>query len=310
MKFLSKKKDTEKIERVAQQSRNFEVSLADMARKSERRAWWVAGGSLVVSILLVLGYIGLVPLKEKVPYLVMADPYTGTSTVSRLSNDFQNDTITKNEAINKSNVARFVIARESYDWDLISRQDWNIVNAMGSGDVLAEYRKLFEPTNPHNPDAIYGRKMSVRIKIKTISLKSLPTGKDGQVLLSADVRFDRIVVDKQAARIANTESYIAYLAYEYKPNLAMQEQYRVENPLGFRVTSYRVDPEGGGGSSVSTAVLGDLGNIPQAAPAQPQAPVQPQTPAPAAAVQPQQNVVLPSPQPAASATAQTGGSAQ
>ena len=63
MKFPSKKKDTEKIEHVARQSRNFEVSLADLARKSERRAWWVAAASLLVTILLVAGYIGLVPLK-------------------------------------------------------------------------------------------------------------------------------------------------------------------------------------------------------------------------------------------------------
>lgn len=304
MKFPSKKKETEKIEHVARQSRNFEISLADQARKSERRAWLVALAALLVTMMLLAGYIGLVPLKEKVPYLVMADPYTGTSTVARLSDNFQNETITTNEAINKSNVARFVIARESYDWDLISRRDWNIVNAMGDRNVVSEYRKQFEPTNPHNPDTIYGQKMSVRVKIKAITLKSIPSGKEGSPpILSADVRFDRIVVDKQAARIVSAESYIASMAYEYKPNLAMKEEYRIENPLGFRVISYRVDPEGSG-NNVSTAVLGDIENIPQAAPAPAQPPIpggqQPSTAAPSAPViaQPQ------------AAPAQPGGSAQ
>ena len=57
-------------------------TLADRARRSERRAWWVAGTSCAISLILAGGYFYFLPLKEKVPYLVMADAYTGTATVA------------------------------------------------------------------------------------------------------------------------------------------------------------------------------------------------------------------------------------
>ena len=37
------------------------------------------------------------------------------------------------------------------------------------------------------------------------------------------------------------DSKIATLGFTYKPGLKMDEQDRIENPLGFQVTSYRVD---------------------------------------------------------------------
>lgn len=300
MKFPSKKKDTEKIEHVARQSRNFEVSLADLARKSERRAWWVAAASLLVTILLVAGYIGLVPLKEKVPYLVMANPYTGSSSIARLDDKSLNETITQNEAINKSNIARFVTARESYDWDLVSRHDWNVVNAMGESAVVTEYRKLYEPTNPANPDKLYGQRLSVRVKIKTIILKVDPPNKDGSTPpFGAEVWFDRIVIDKQAAKIVKMDSYIAKMECEYKLNLSMSNDLRLENPLGFRVKSFLVTAEGGS-NGISTAVLGDLENI------HPVEPAQPQASQPAGAVHSSSGVAVQQP----AAPGQAGGVAQ
>ncbi len=54
---------------------DFEVTIADMARRSERRAWRVATAATVMSLMLAAGYFYFLPLKEKVPYLVMADAY-------------------------------------------------------------------------------------------------------------------------------------------------------------------------------------------------------------------------------------------
>ena len=92
---------------------NYEVTIADIARRSERRAWWVAFGASTMSLILAGGYFYFLPLKEKVPYLVMADAYTGTSTIARLQGDFSKNSITASEAINRSNVAHFILARES-----------------------------------------------------------------------------------------------------------------------------------------------------------------------------------------------------
>src|SRR5690606_29049949 len=114
MKF-TKKTTTPSIDNVVSRSVNFEITVADLARRSERRAWWVAFGAILMALILASGYFLMLPLKEKVPYLVMADAYTGTSTVARLRGDFSSNQITTTEAINRSNVSHYVLARESYD---------------------------------------------------------------------------------------------------------------------------------------------------------------------------------------------------
>src|SRR3546814_4068946 len=76
-----------------------------------------------MALILAGGYFLMLPLKEKVPYLVMADAYTGTSTVARLRGDFASNQITTKEAINRSNVSHYVLARESYDSVLLGRSE-------------------------------------------------------------------------------------------------------------------------------------------------------------------------------------------
>ncbi|HZX70466.1 MAG TPA: VirB8/TrbF family protein, partial [Rhodanobacter sp.] len=91
------------IDRSIAQSTQFELTIADIARHSERRAWWVAGCAIAMALIISGGYYYMLPLKQKVPYLVMADAYTGTATVARLDGDFSIRGITTREAINRSN---------------------------------------------------------------------------------------------------------------------------------------------------------------------------------------------------------------
>lgn len=207
---------------------------------------WVA---IFLAVCLALGYVVVFPLKEKVPYLVMADAFTGTSTVSKLNN-FGDNSITKSEAINKSNVSHFVTSRESYDWELIGLRDWNTVFAMSSAGVATEYKSQFDETNPSSPDKVWGAKQAVRIKIKSISLIE---GAD-KVPAGATVRFDRILVSKEGGAATLLDSKLASLAFEYKDNLQMDEKFRIENPLGFQVSSYRVDNDYDGVQSSANSV--------------------------------------------------------
>src|SRR3546814_14323535 len=101
MKFR-KQATTPNIENVVSRSVNFEVTIADLARRSERRAWWVAFGAILMALILAGGYFLMLPLKEKVPYLVMADAYPGTSTVARLRGAFASNQITPNAEIGRT----------------------------------------------------------------------------------------------------------------------------------------------------------------------------------------------------------------
>ena len=225
-------------EKVIQQARNFEVSLSELSKKSERRAWLVAGASLLMSVLLAAGYIFVMPLKQQVPYLVLADPYRGTSTVAQLES--LSPVYTANTFLNKSNVANFVIARESFEWDISPRRDRRMVYSMATGPVLAEYKALFNEENPESPIKIYGPNLSLRIKILSIILQG---GSEDQAPNTATVRFERWVFNRNTAQSEYLDTRIATMKIGYDKNLQMNEEGRYMNPLGFRVPAYRTDPD-------------------------------------------------------------------
>ncbi|RDS83371.1 virB8 family protein [Dyella psychrodurans] len=235
-----KKTSSQRIDESLAKSVNFEVTMADIAKRSERRAWLVAMTAIAVAMILIGGYFYMLPLKEKVPYVVMADAYTGTSSIARLTDDFTNQHITTNEAINRSNVAHFVLARESYDLATINLNDWATVLTMAAPNVASGYRSWVSPTNPDGAYKNYGNSRSIRVKILSIVLMG---GGPNQTPKGATVRFQRNVFNNANGVSQPLDNKIATLMFTYKPDLQMSDQYRIENPLGFQVNDYRVDDD-------------------------------------------------------------------
>jgi type IV secretion system protein VirB8 len=252
--MFNKKSSTPKVEAAVAKAVDFELTIADIARRSERRAWGVAFGAVILSLILAGGYFYMLPLKERVPFLVMADAYTGTSTVARLTEDAVNQRITASDAVNRSNVAHFILARESYDLALTNLRDWATVLTMSASDVGAAYRGMYASTNPDSPYKLYGKDRAIRVKI--LSIVMIGKGPNN-VPKGATVRFQRSVYDKQSGGTKPLDSKIATLEFTYKPNLKMEEQHRIENPLGFQVTSYRVDNDYASAPPQETAAPAD-----------------------------------------------------
>jgi len=238
---MFRKKDagnSPKVEQSVAKAVSYEITVADMARRSERRAWWVATGSLLMSLALAGGYYYMLPLKEKVPFLVMADAYTGNATVARLSGTFRGETITANEAINRSNVAQYVMARESYDSAVMGLRDWELVFVMSTDPVSQTMRARYAGNNPQNPFVMYGREKAIRVKILSITpLGAEPNGS----FRGASVRIQRSLLDKRSGVSNFLDNQLVTMRFEYNQNLALSEQDRVLNPLAFQVTEYRVD---------------------------------------------------------------------
>lgn len=238
--MFNKKTSSPEIDRAVAQGVSFELTLAERARKSERRAWMVAWSAILMSLILAGGYFLFLPLKEKVPYLVMADPYTGTASVARLSGNFQDRDVTTEEAINKSNVAQFVLARESYDSGLVGQRNWRTTLSMAGPAVAPAYIALHSESNPERPFRLYGSASSVRARILSIVLIG---GGTGARPTGATVRFQRSLYDKGRGQAQPLDSRIATLEFTYNPDLRLSEEDRLLNPLGFRVTNYRVDDD-------------------------------------------------------------------
>lgn len=232
------KNKSAKIDDAVSKSVNYEVTIADMAQRSARRAWMVAFAAIVMALILAGGYFYMLPLKEKVPFLVMADAYTGNATVARLDENFKNRSVSTSEAINRSNVAHFVQMRESYDYAMMLLRDWRAVHSMSSPDVATAYNALYASNNPESPYNVYGKRSSVRVAILSIVFIG---GGNGGTPQGATVRFQRSLYDKNNGASKPLDSKIATLGFTYNFNLEMGEKDRIENPLGFQVTSYQVN---------------------------------------------------------------------
>jgi len=267
---VGNKRNSPKIEEAVSRAVDYEVAISDIARRSERRAWFVAFSAVLMALILAAGYFLMLPLKEKVPYLVMADAYAGTSTVARLRKDSATDSITTSEAVNRSNVSHYILARESYDWSLIGNRDWNTVFAMSSQGIAGSYKQLFDRNSADNLTAIYGKSKAIRVKILSLQLFGREVGAAPK---SAVVRFQRFVYDKLNGSSVLLDNKIVTIEFTYKPYLEMDEEYGIENPLGFWVTNYRVDddvampPIDAAPRNASTSVAGALATDAPAVPA-------------------------------------------
>lgn len=283
--MFGKKAVTPQVENAVAKAANFEVTIADMARRSERRAWVVAWTAIVMALILAGGYFFFLPLKEKVPYLVMADAYTGTATVARLTGNFGDQGITASEALNKSNISHFVLARESYDYSQFGQRDWNTVHAMATPLVSSGYAKLYAKTNPGNPHTLFGKNKSIRVKILSLQLGDA-SANTSATPKSATVRFQRSLYDKVSGTSEPLDSKIASVEFVYKSNLKMDEANRVLNPLGFQVTSYRVDNDYAASPPIDNEMPTPVNPLPApgAAPGADAAPMAPNPAFPAAPV--------------------------
>lgn len=241
--FGKSKQDAPKVEggNAAAKSVNFEISIADVARRSEKRAWAVAFVCIVMSLILAGGYFYMLPLKKIEPYMVMADPYTGNASVAKLEGDYVFKSLTTQEAVQKSNVAHYIIARESFDYVSTSSRDWNLVHLMSSAKIGMGYTAVHDSNNPEAPFNIYGRDRSVRINILSTTLRTRGTAE--APIYEATVRFQRTLYDKRTGLTRLLDNKTAMMEFVYNNNLVMDDKQRQDNPLGFQVTSYRVDSD-------------------------------------------------------------------
>ncbi len=201
---------------------SWEASRIRQVETSERRAWYVAITSVVVTVLLVVGFVMLLPLKETVPYLVRVDSVTGATDIVNVLDTRKVDF---SEALQKANVVDYLRSRESYDWFTLT-PDYNRVMLMSSPSVGKDYANLYAGSNALQKK--YGQ--AVRVKVNVISV--VLSGHQ-----SATVRFTRNIKRVDDDGDGETTHWVATIAYEYRQISRLKEAQTWDNPTGFVVTS-------------------------------------------------------------------------
>lgn len=195
-------------------------------KASRDRAWIVAAAASALAGLAILALALLAPLKRTDVIPVVVDRSTGEAHVE---SQLFGQAISQHEAVRKADLASYVIARESFDRALL-RQFYATVQGRSTEAVFKPYAAQFQVGIP---GSIYTRyaDASRGVDVRSVVLLSDALG---QVHFTATLT--------KGATAPMTENFIASVGFEY---VSAKQDFseRLRNPLGFVVTSYRVDQE-------------------------------------------------------------------
>lgn len=181
--------------------------------------------SVVVIVFLNFSISYIKSSKSIEPFVIEIEPKTGVPTVVEPLSVIA---YSSNEVINRYFIWNFIKLREEYNYITFPRAQADM--RLFSNDlVYSQYRRAVDQNNLQSPFNLYGQG-SVRIA----ELKSL-------ILQDQNTAQIRIRLSVEGAQRATMDKIIL-LSFEYN-NLEISDDKRLINPLGFTITSYRIDDE-------------------------------------------------------------------
>lgn len=222
-----------KIQDVNEPEFSWETTRIALSEKSEHKAWLVAKIFGICFLLSLLSICLLMPLKTVEPYVIEVDKSTGMSEILHIANTSD---IPVSEMMNKYWLSQYVLAREGYDWRTLN-QEYLKVRELSLPQIFDSYASQFGTDNKNSLESQFKDDKRIVVKLNTIIVNSDSI---------ATVRFSKKLVNNHTGDVEAVNSWTATIGFEYFPDFEVAEERRIINPFGFKVTSYRVDPEIGG----------------------------------------------------------------
>lgn len=168
------------------------------------------------------------PVTEKEPFVLRVDNATGAvDAVATL----QEAEKSYGEVVDTYFIASFVKSYESYN-NYSIQDDYDKTVLMSADQVAKRYMSIYDSTGGNiGRDTQLGKQGT-----RDVNIISVVPNTDKGV---ATIRFE---TQETSSKGALTESWVATLTYEYVA-ASIDTDIRLVNPLGFVVTSYRVDKE-------------------------------------------------------------------
>ncbi|EGT3461229.1 type IV secretion system protein [Campylobacter coli] len=208
---------------------DYEASFRYLIEKSNKRAWLIAFISIFIAIISIIAVVLLTPLKTIEPYVIRVDNTTGMVDILTMLDEKE---IKANEALDKYFISTYVKAREGYYYELLN-QDYLLTQLMSSEKVANEYRAWYEGENAR--DQILKNSNEVNVQILSIVLGN------SNGIKTSTIRA-KIITKNLNTRGLSESTKVITLSYDYILAKASEEN-RILNPLGFKVTNYRIDEE-------------------------------------------------------------------
>lgn len=183
--------------------------------------------SLISSIVTAVVIAQLTPLKSVEPFVIQVDQKTG---ITQTVNQATLSELTANEALNNFFIVNYIRARENYVLSDLQR-NYNMVRLMSEpSNVYSRFMQIASPNNPASNAARLGTNGTRTIKFKSITY------------LNPQLVQARVLVEERSSINLAQQHLIILLAFEYV-NMSLNAEDRYVNPLGFRVTDYRIDED-------------------------------------------------------------------
>jgi len=224
---MTKAIKTEDFARYTEETKGLERDYLGEVLKSRSNWQKVAIASFSVSAMSVAAVMLLTPLKRTETVVLRVDNTTGNVEVV---NTLADPKTSYGEVTDKYWLNQYVLHRESYDYNTI-QADYDATALLSAPEVQRDYFAAYE--GPESRDKVL--KNTARIVVSVRSITPNPQ------LHTAVVRFSTQQIDRDGTP-QPAQDWIATMAYKYIAAPTSEGDRRV-NPLGFQVTSYRVDPE-------------------------------------------------------------------
>lgn len=219
---------SDELKRYFTEARRWDQDRLAGALRSRRLAWAAAGVAGALAISATAAVAALAPLKTSEPFVIRVDRATGSVDVVR-GLSAEAGPVRYDEAVSKYFLGQYVRSREGY-LDPAAEDAFRQVSLLSASSEQRRWADLYRGSNPQSPQNLYGRNGEAVIAIRAIGFINDSV---------ANVRFRRTV---RSAQQVTESDWIATVAFTYT-QAPMTEADRLRNPLGFQVTSYRVDPE-------------------------------------------------------------------
>lgn len=213
---------------------SWESTRIALVESSERKAWNVAKALGVGLVLSLATMAMMMPLKTVEPFVIEVDKNTGMSELLQIANVRE---IPTTEMMNKYWLSQYVLSRESYDWRTLN-QEFVKVRELSLPNVFDVYASQYGTENKNSLEMRLKDDKRIRVRLNTIVINSDSI---------ATVRFSKELINNDSGTVEATNHWTATIGFEYFPDFEVKEERRIINPFGFKVTSYRVDPEMTGG---------------------------------------------------------------
>jgi len=223
-----KKNSTDVSEKHFKEAINYENDKNIIIKKSNKIAWLIAFVFMGFSAISWIGLYLMLPLKEVTPYVIRVDSATG---IPDIITGIDETTLSANEALDKYFLNHYVQLRENYTYQTIQKT-YELTQLFSSPSVSEEFRTEYNQAD--SLDNILGTGTAI-VKVISISLDKIHENN------LANIRFQVTLTDSR--NIKTVKNYIARVSYRYNPQQKLSLAYRIENPIGFQVTSYQKHEE-------------------------------------------------------------------